>query len=51
MLGENKNYENLRILEANSIKQTEMKEKIEILQKSKKKKILGTKLCSRNPAM
>ena len=49
-LGENETYKYLGILEANTIKQVEMKEKIkkEYHRRTRTRKLLKTKLCNRN---
>ena len=47
-LGENETYIYLGILEANTIKQAEMKDKIKKECLRRTRKLLGTKLCSRN---
>ena len=48
MLGEKETYKYLGILEADTIKQVEMKEKIKKEQRRRTRKLLETKLCSRN---
>ena len=47
-LGEKETYEYLGILEADTIKQVEMKEKIKKEHLRRTRKLLETKLCSRN---
>ena len=47
-LGEKETYKYLGILEADTIKQVEMKEKIQKEYLMKTRKLLETKLCSRN---
>ena len=47
-LGEKENYKNLGILKAETIKQTEIKEKVRKKCLKRKRKLLKTKLCSRN---
>ena len=48
MLGEKEIYKYLGILEADTIKQVEMKEKIKKEYHRRTRKLLETKLCSRN---
>ena len=48
MLGEKETYKYLGILEADTIKQVEMKEKIKKENPRRTRKLLETKLCSRN---
>ena len=48
-LGEKKNYKYLGILEADTIKQVEMKEKVKKEYIRQTRKVLENKLCSRNP--